>query len=254
MPSTGPLVICLKILLECFDLRRSSPNIDQISRRNEISRICQLCIGIDIYRRIDPFTTIRFTLPLLQIRAGKIQRSQFRTTSYGHSNNRPTILYRHGFDLRTFIQFDTLRPNLRTGRTFHQRNINRSQIDITNSQIRIIQRLQPRHLQRLQIPKIFDTSQRLHFRRIVGIKLQIRNPISFLLRNTPIGTIGLNQELTECIIFDRIDNRTRFDNRIALLLDIDSFHVESSCNDILPEISRLDNAVLLASSVFKAVP
>ena len=191
MPSTGPLVICLKILLECFDLRRSSPNIDQISRRNEISRICQLCIGIDIYRRIDPFTTIRFTLPLLQIRAGKIQRSQFRTTSYGHSNNRPTILYRHGFDLRTFIQFDTLRPNLRTGRTchhqgesrqalktvaidcrqtFHQRNINRSQIDITNSQIRIIQRLQPRHLQRLQIPKIFDTSQRLHFRRIVGIK------------------------------------------------------------------------------------
>ena len=236
MPSTGPLVICLKILLECFDLRRSSPNIDQISRRNEISRICQLCIGIDIYRRIDPFTTIRFTLPLLQIRAGKIQRSQFRTTSYGHSNNRPTILYRHGFDLRTFIQFDTLRPNLRTGRTchhqgesrqalktvaidcrqtFHQRNINRSQIDITNSQIRIIQRLQPRHLQRLQIPKIFDTSQRLHFRRIVGIKLQIRNPISFLLRNTPIGTIGLNQELTECIIFDRIDNRTRFDNRIA---------------------------------------
>ena len=138
-----------------LDLRRSSPNIDQISRRNEISRICQLCIGIDIYRRIDPFTTIRFTLPLLQIRAGKIQRSQFRTTSYGHSNNRPTILYRHGFDLRTFIQFDTLRPNLRTGRTchhqgesrqalktvaidcrqtFHQRNINRSQIDITNSQ------------------------------------------------------------------------------------------------------------------------
>ena len=211
MLSTGPLVICLEILPECFDLRRSSPNIDQISRRNEISRICQLCIGIDIDRRIDPFTTIRFTLPLLQIRAGKIQRSQFRTTSYGHSNNRPTILYRHGFDLRTFIQFNTLRPNLRTGRTchhqresrqalktvaidcrqtFHQRNINRSQIDITNSQIRIIQRLQPRHLQRLQIPEIFDTSQRLHFRRIVGIKLQIRNPIGFLLRNTPIGTLS----------------------------------------------------------------